>query len=229
MAIKISNFKLAIGIPASMQNIPVAFFDSFITMEKPNFEYVPAKNGPIEHLRNRIVEQALANGCSHLLMMDTDQVYPKDTITKLLLHNLPVVHGLVYRRYPPFDNLLYQGEVGKYTNKTDYVDGELVEVDACGTGCVLYSLNVFYKIKPPWYEFIANPDKEKGGIVGEDIGMCIKLKQAGYKIFVDTSVKIAHLALFSIDESFSQLYQSLVKRQIALNKEKEIETDVETL
>lgn len=223
MALKVSNFRLGIGIPASLSNIPIAFFDSFIQLERPDFVYLPAKNGPIDQLRNTIVEQAFVNGCSHVIMMDTDQVYPVNTITKLLSHNVPFVAGQIFRRYPPFDNLLYKGEVNHYTSMVpgvDYQDGDLVEVSAVGTGCNLISMNVFYKIKSPWYEFLPNKDSERGGVIGEDIGFCLKLKKAGYKIMVDTSVKIGHLAIFNIDESFSQLYQSLTKRQIALNKEK---------
>ena len=223
MSIKISNFKLGIGIPASLTHVPIAFFDSFIQMEKPTFEYIGMKNGPIDDLRNRIVEQALSTGCSHLLMLDTDQIYPVDTVTKLLAHKLPVVHGKVVRRYPPFDEILYEGTVGKYTTKTGYKDGELLEVDACGTGCVLYDMRIFYKIKPLWYTFEPHiVDGKQKGMIGEDIGMCIKLKKAGYKIYVDTSVKIGHLTLFNVDEAFSTLYQSLLKRQIELNKEKEL-------
>ena len=97
MSLTISNFRLGIGIPASLTHIPIAFFDSFIQMDRPTFEYLPAKNGPIDQLRNRIVESALAAGVSHLIMMDTDQAYPKDTIPKLLAHKLPVVHGVVPR------------------------------------------------------------------------------------------------------------------------------------
>jgi len=218
--LKITNFKLGIGIPCSWSYVPVSFFDSFIQMDRPDFIYLPAKNGPINEMRNRIVEQALTLGCSHLLMMDTDQIYPKDTITRLLSHGKQVVHGQVHRRYPPFDNLMYSGTLNNYTNEIDYADGELVKVDACGTGCVLYHMNVFRKIKPPWFEFTPNMvDEEMKGVVGEDIGFCEKLRKINIPIFVDTSIKVAHLTMFSIDENFSILYQSLVKRQMIINEE----------
>jgi len=217
----VTNFKLGIGIPLSWTHVPVAFFESFIQIEKPNFTYLPAHNGPVDGLRNYIIEQAIVTGCSHVLLMDADQIYPVDTITRLLSHRLPVVHGMVFRRYPNFDNLLFKGEINHYTNMmegVDYTDGDLVEVDAIGTGCALYDVRVFLDIEQPWFEFIPNPDTEKGGVVGEDIWFAQKLHKAGYKIYCDTGVKIGHLTMFTIDENFSRLYQSLLKRQMEINK-----------
>lgn len=221
--ISVNNFKLAIGIPCSWTHVPTPFFDSFIQMEKPNFIYCPAKNGPIDGLRNNIVEQALKASASHLLMMDTDQIYPIDTITKLLSHKLSVVHCPVPRRYEPFDNILLRGKLNKYTSLEegkDYKDGELISISATGTGCVLYSMEVFYKIKPPWFQFLPNRKKSVGGLVGEDIGFCIKLKKAGFKIYADTSIKMGHLTTFVVDENFARLYKSLCKRQEELYKAK---------
>lgn len=218
---KITNFKLGIGIPNTWTHVPSSFFDSFIQMDRPDFKYIPAKNGPINELRNYIVDKALQLGCSHLLMMDVDQQYPQDTITKLLSHNLPVVHAMVHRRYPPFDSLIFEGTLNNYSVKTDFEYGDLVKADACGTGCVLYQTKVFTDIKAPWFEFVANPDKEKGGVVGEDIWFCEKLKDAGYSIYVDTSLDIVHLGMFGIDKSFSHLYQALVKKQLELNSTQE--------
>lgn len=219
MKLKVSNFKFGIGIPTNFPFVASSFFDSFIQMDRPTFVYIPAKNGPIESLRNQMVENALQAGCTHLIMMDADQVYPKDTIPRLLAHNLPIVHAVVHRRYPPFDSILYEGALNGFTNKTDYKDGDLIEVDACGTGCVLYQTKIFQEMDPPWFEFVQNPDKEKGGVVGEDIWFCHKARKMGYKIMVDTSVKVGHLTLFSVDDAFSTLYQALLKRKIRHKEE----------
>ena len=56
---KISNFKLAIGVPCTFPYIPISFFNSFVMMKKPEFVFIPADNGPIDTLRNDIVEIAL--------------------------------------------------------------------------------------------------------------------------------------------------------------------------
>jgi len=147
--VRISNLKLGIGIPNNFPMVPSAFFDSFICMEKPDYVFLRSSFGPIEEMRNNIVRDALLQGCTHLILMDTDQVYPVDTITRLLSHRLPVVGCLLFRRYPPFDPLMLTGEVTKYSTVTEWKDGELVEVDATGTGCVLYDMEVFTRIPDP--------------------------------------------------------------------------------
>jgi hypothetical protein len=59
------------------------------------------------------LKQALVKRCTHLLMMDTDQTYPQDTITKLLSHDVTVCGAVIHRRYPPFEPILYrQGNFG---------------------------------------------------------------------------------------------------------------------
>jgi GT2 family glycosyltransferase len=164
----------------------------------------------IEAVRNSIVEQALSSGCTHILLLDTDQSFLPSTITKLLKHDLPVVGGLVHRRYPPFDPLLYRGEPGKYLSVPDeeILDNELVEVSATGTGCILYKTECFLKTEAPWFEFSIGED---GKPIGEDIGFCIKLKKAGYRIFVDTTLGIGHIGSLSVDWNTYKLYQNLMK------------------
>jgi hypothetical protein len=148
------------------------------------------------------------NQCSHLLMMDTDQVYHPKTLTRLLQHNLPVVGALVHRRYPPFDPLMYRGKLNAYDTIYDYEDGELVEVDATGTGCLLINMDVFDNLPEPWFKFVERP-KEEGGLIGEDIWFCNLLKGAGFKIYVDTSVPAGHLSTLSVTTETYKLYKNM--------------------
>lgn len=210
---KIGNFKLGIGVPLSFPMVPGAFFDSFIAMEKPDFVYLRTSVGPVDEMRNFIVQQAIRSGCSHLIMMDTDQVYDSKTITRLLSHKLPIVGCLVYRRYPPFDPIILKGSISKYERITEWEPGALVEVDATGTGCLLFNMDVFRKMPEPWFQFrTAN-----GAPVGEDIGFCSDLRAAGYKIFVDTSIPAGHLTQMIINEGTWKLYQK-VKEAESLHK-----------
>ena len=141
------DIKLGIGIPLTDDKVHSQFLDSWVLMDRPNFTYLrPDHRGPIAEVRNRIVMEALDNGCTHLIMMDTDQEYPHDTITKLLAHDLDAVGALVYRRYPPFDPVMMRrGEHGGFRKLPDeeLFSGKLIEVEATGCGCIMFNTRVF--------------------------------------------------------------------------------------
>ena len=208
------DVRLAICLPLIDEHVDKRFFISWVIMEKPiEYNLILPTLAPgdfyenIAAVRNQLVEQALINNCTHILMMDTDQIYPADTITKLLSYNLPIVTAKVHRRYAPFDPLLLRGSLGRYHRVPDEewepVNG-LIEVDATGTGCVLFSAEVFRKLEFPWFKIIPGEGKRKS--IGEDVYMFSKAREAGYKIFVDTSIEISHLATLEINRHFSKLY-----------------------
>lgn len=218
---KDDEIRLAIGVPLTFPFVPSAFFKSYALMHKPDHVYIQADNGGICGLRNNIVERALYEGCTHLIMMDTDQIYPADTIPRLLAHNLPVVGARVHRRYPPYDSLMLRiEEVDEHTNKyvsvDDWEEGELVEVDATGGGCVMFNLDVFRKLPYPWFK-----DGREG--VGEDIGLCQDLKAAGYRIFVDSSIEVGHMATMVVNRKTNLLYRSMKEKQHQENLKKALQ------
>jgi len=216
---KISNLNLVIGCPCALPTIPVGFFYSFIHLERPDFVFVHADNGPVDTLRNNIVCKAQQVGASHLIMMDVDMVYHPKTIMNLLARRLPIVGALCFRRYPPFDSLMLRGnqKMG-YLSVDDWEKDELVEVDATGAGCIMYDMKVFEKMPFPWFKFREDPDS--GAFIGEDIGFCQDLKDAGYKIFVDTSIPCDHLTLLAVNEKTNRLWRSMKtkEQQMALEK-----------
>lgn len=220
---KLSNLNLAIGIPLSFPSIPSGFFYSFALMEKPTYIFIHADNGPIDTLRNDIVEKALAEDATHLIMMDTDQLYPVNTITKLLSHNLPIVGCRVHRRYPPFDSLMLRkveidARTNGYESIDDWQDGELVEVDATGAGCLMFNMDVFRKMPYPWFKFRKQPGTD--AVIGEDIGFCQDLKAAGYKIFVDSSLECGHMTTMIVNRKTNLLYRSMKQKQHQENLKK---------
>ena len=210
-------FKLGIGLPLTDRKVYSQFLDSWVLLNKPaEFTFIrPVFPGPYAHLRNQIVEQALDHGCSHLLMMDTDQSYPENLIERLLSHKVDVVAAKVHRRYPPFDGIMYRGKIYEYVPVPDeeielaMKEDRLVEVDAIGTGCILYNTKVFFSLPYPWFQFTdAVGDKKP---VGEDIGFCWKLRQGGYRIWVDVSLQVGHLTLFEVNWDWYKLYSAIIK------------------
>ncbi|MFH2077047.1 MAG: hypothetical protein ABIJ57_17190 [Pseudomonadota bacterium] len=210
---KISNFSLAIGIPLTFPMVPSGFFYSFAHMDKPKeYTLIHADNGSgsIDALRNDLVDMALQGGASHLIMMDTDQIYPVETIPRLLSHKLPIVGCVVHRRYPPFDPILLRGKMGDYESIDEWEEGALVEVDATGTGCMMFDMQIFRKMPRPWFKF---RKLETGEGIGEDIGFCSDLRAAGYRIFVDTTIQCGHLTTLNVTADTYKLYKSVKIKQ----------------
>lgn len=70
----------------------------------------------------------------------------------------------------------------------------LHEIGGAGFGFIAIKYGVFESISRPW--FICMPQEVAPGIidtVSEDISWCIKVRQAGFKIFMDTEVRVGHI------------------------------------
>lgn len=208
--------KFAIGLPLAGRLCDHQFWISLLVTEKPENSLILVPRieiyefqESIAAIRNDIVWQALSNGASKLIMMDTDQVYPSDVIMRLLSHDVPVVGAPVHRRYPPFDAIMYQGELHKYKllPEEKIYSGELVEVDATGAGCICFDTSVFIDLEYPWFKIQHGENDE---MVGEDIRLCSRLRKKGIKIYMDTSIAIDHLATFRVNKATREMYKAMM-------------------
>lgn len=217
--LKPESMRLGIALPLTRDSCETTFLDTFVRMRKPAFTYLRPRMpcaAPIDKVRNGLVFQALESDCTHILMMDTDQSYPPDTIDRLVHHaenGLDIVGLRVHRRYPPFDPLLLKRAPAhaNYTYETmpmaEWSGKELVEVDATGCGCLLINLQVFERIEPPWFELHTDqPDHGAVRSVGEDVYFCEKAKAAGFRIFVDVSMEVGHIASMLVTKELHALY-----------------------
>lgn len=199
------DVKLGIGIPCSWTHVPSDFFFSYIQMNKPSGnQVIRASSGPVDTMRNLIARKALELECTHLLFLDADMVFPEDTIDRLLSHDVDIVGGLCFKKGPPFDPTLLVGENFKAQILRDYPPEGMIEVCATGTACLLLNLDILEKIPYPWFEFTRLPD---GRPVGEDIGFCYKARDAGFKVYVDCSVKTEHVTLVRVGEGMHKFHR----------------------
>jgi hypothetical protein len=149
-----------------------------------------------------------------ILFIDDDMVFAPDAIGQLVAsyHQLKehikepvIVGGLCSRRYPPFQPTVFRAldmQEGPFRVIEDWGDEQYVECDATGAAFYLIEEDVFsaimggpmpswedrQKIKDPWpyYEWI--------GTMGEDMRFSLKARAAGCRIFVDTHIRIGHVA-----------------------------------
>ncbi len=218
--------KIGIGHPIVSPAVPLQFYVSMMMMEKPEYTFILPQFPSGEFLRdiaisrNNIVRQAREEECTHFIMLDTDQIYPTDAITKLLSHDKDVVGVHVHRSWKPYDPILLRGEKGKYHHVSDEecFSGDLVPVDATGAGGICFNMEVFDAIPEPWFELV---DAETGKDIGEDILFAHKIRKAGFEIFVDTSIRCGHISSVVIAEDYYRTFKACHKFGWTTPKEKQ--------
>lgn len=212
---RLTNLKVGLGIPLSWHYCHSDFFDSFTMMDKSGIEctMIRANAGPIDEMRNSIVARAKGIGCSHLLFLDTDMAFPQNTLKKLLTHDVDIVGGLCFKRWPPFSPTMFVGEDYNLTVLDDYEEG-LIEVSATGTACLLIKMEVFDFIEKPYFSFYPVPKgyRNEGKPVGEDVGFCYRAREAGFKVYVDTTIKTEHMTLVGINENLYRLNKKMIEK-----------------
>lgn len=159
----------------------------------------------LPQVRHQIVAHASKADATHLLWLDSDMVFPSDTLHRLLSHGKMVVGANYVRRKHPFiptayvDSDEYVGPL--YT--TPETSG-LTEVSHVGTGCVLMNMDVFDAIETPFFMFTPQ-GPENLSFQGEDVYLCHKLRAAGIKLWVDQdlSKEVLHVGEFEMGHVFA--------------------------
>lgn len=180
--------------------IPDEKLDEIFGKENDEFMFYFVQLGRIftPKAREEAAKKAVEYGCDYLFFIDDDMICPDDLFLKLYKHmdKADVVAPLAFTRNPPHNPVLYASIEGwDAVNKTEYFINntvmnypkkKLVQADAVGFGAALIRVDMFRKIKQPWFM------SSEG--TGEDILFCYKVKKVGGKVFMDTSVCIGHVS-----------------------------------
>lgn len=147
---------------------------------------VNAKSSLVPLGRNQCVGAAQAMKASHIFFIDTDMVFPPDTLKRLLSHGKDIVGATYAKRAAPFHPLTItdKGELAQ-------IPSGLHRVKLLPTGCMLIRLDVFDKLKPPYF----NLGSEQGQLRGEDYYFCESARAAGFDIWCDgdLSAQLGHV------------------------------------
>jgi hypothetical protein len=139
--------------------------------------------------RNLAVNAALQAQAEWIVFLDSDMVFPPETIPRLLAHGQPIV-GATYPRkgYP----LAYIG------TRVDGVplalaDTGLVEAARLPAGCLLIKADVFGRLKRPYFR--CSYDEQAGEVLGEDYWFSELVRGLGFQLWCDLALsrEIAHL------------------------------------
>lgn len=188
--------KILIAVPC-MDSVAAQFSQALAMLEKQGNTLVSFVIGSlIYNSRNDLAKQAMKFGCSYILWLDSDMVFPPETLKYLLKEmdetGADLISGLYFRRCAPFspvafDTLEIKDGKATWTDYTGELSG-LHEVGGVGFGCVLMKTDMILDMAATYGDFfgpIAN--------VGEDLAFCWRARQLGYKILLDCNLKLGHV------------------------------------
>jgi hypothetical protein len=188
-----------IGVP-SRGNVRVEWATMLLTLEMPvNLTYaVKIVTGEtVEEARNILVQEARELETKYLFFLDDDVLVPNQTINRrvYVLENerdVDLLTGIVPVKSPGGEPCIFkEGHASSYW---DWTFNERFDVDSCGMAACMIRMGAFEKVGEPWFEWI----KEKKGPghtyeLGEDVGFCKKLKDAGGRILADGGILCGHI------------------------------------
>ena len=158
----------------------------------------------IDAVRLLMVNYAIENGFSHILMLDDDMIFPDNLLTTLLRHaeeGKRVVSGLYGAKSPPFHWFLMPITTKGHVWKREGIDHERVyEVKSIATGCLLIDLSIFEKLAKPY--FLLRMDTFGRITKTEDCYFAANCLINGIKMYVDAGLVCQHLKLVAIPNMF---------------------------
>lgn len=190
---------VVVGIP-SFGTVSTYFAQSIASMQYPLVSSKVDKyvlNKPIADARNEIVDFAIEQNAKYIFWLDDDVVAPGDAFLKLYRHQKDIINGVYWSKSNPPMPLLFRNHLeGPYW---DWHVGDLIEIDAAGNGLTLVKTDVYRtildKVGGPCYsvDYASFPGAKKGGPNNtEDLYFYWKAREAGFKIWADTSVQAMH-------------------------------------
>lgn len=160
--------------------------------------------------QNKVREIFLEGDYTHLLMVESDLIPPKNTIQRLLGYSKDVVGSLYYlgtvvktpcitiekpgsnKAYPRLKLVGSDDETGKLLGKPeeiqDYVNKGLMRVHGCGFGCTLMRRDV---VKLFTFKAVMTNNEDKP-LQPSDTWVYLRLHAKDIPVYVDTDFEVPH-------------------------------------
>lgn len=200
-----SNCCITIGIPSSGRPVAPEWALSMMLQAYPSntsIGMMMVVGMEVGDARNKLVETALETNSEFIWFVDDDTAPPHYAAAKLIyeMRHRPecmAIGGVYCMKQDPPDPTVYRGN--GHGSFWDWKVGEVFEVTAIGTGCLLVRTSVFRTIEQPWfkttlsvpYELIEGERITSEGM-SDDLYFCDKLERAGHKIFAHGGVLCDH-------------------------------------
>ena len=177
-----------IAIPRGHFGAPWPFIESLVGYleTKPDVRIMFREGALIEENRNTLLNLFWGDW---IFFIDDDMTFSPQDVERIISLDQDIVCGLYFKGSVPHEPLIFiENEPVK-----NYLSGSFLEVDSCAMGFTKIKRSVVDALGP-------NPFRRIGGL-GEDLSFCKRAKEAGFKIFCDTSVQPKHLRYRYIGEN----------------------------
>lgn len=179
-----------------------------------NAVYMPY-DALIQRSRNDLVKIALESGVDDLIFIDADQEWKPEWVMRLLSWPRDCVGGAVRKKS---DVETYNVKAASSAIPIDPETG-LMEVEGLGTGFIRLSRRAMLALWERSEEYCDDYGKRNrwmfdvrpvnGRLVGEDIFVSMKLRDAGISIFLDPTITCSHIGSKKWDGDFSAWLERL--------------------
>ncbi len=173
--------------------------------------------GCVDDGRNTIAEHAIKNDYHYVFYMDTDMIFPRASLARLMRSQLDIVKnypehretatviGGVYNtrgdhRINVYD---WKEEKKSFMVKEIELGVGVIKSDFVATGCQLVDVGVFESLKYPYFEYRYTDN----GRWSEDSDFAKKCYDIGVPHFVDTDLVCSHIHECQIVQVTSKEYE----------------------
>jgi hypothetical protein len=210
--------RVALGIPSGdMVHMGFAFDlaqmvgATIAARQDIDIRLVSVQGTLIPKSRQDLVRMSLKGGCTHILFLDSDMRFPRNTLLRLLSHGQPIVAANYVTRRHDCQPITFRND----TDPTDRVytepsDTGLEPVASTGMGVMLVDLDVFRALEEPWFSLAWVEASQS--YQGEDVWFCLKARELGLQILIDHDLthEVKHIGSYEYT-----MADALVARDLA--------------
>lgn len=202
------NPKVLIATPA-IHTINTQFYLSMMKLQASGRVSQTMEVGSLVYMaRNKMALTAIQNGFDYIVWIDSDMVFPPDTVKRLMAHaqyDRDFVSALCFGRSLPtspriMEEIIWEQKEDRIihdaTPYNDYPKNSTFEIGGAGFGCCMTSVKMIKEVAAAFGQPPFDPLPQ----LGEDYSFCWKAAKLGYKFWCDSRIKIGHVGEMIYDE-----------------------------